>query len=299
MKNKSGQIFTIIAILLISLMFLSFELFSFLHQEKSTKTRVSTMDAFLSSTEENLARQIYISGFRILFLAENQITSTGTYIDVDDFFNEAFFNGTIGGVGNNSILMGATYNDLITSLNNKARKINVNISLSNSSFIVTQSDPWNVNVTLVSDFVMNDKKNLARWEKVQRISTLIPITFFEDPLFTVKSYAKVSRKINQTPYEGNYTLGNLILHVNGKYYAANPNAPSFLKRLEGNLSADVNGIESFVYIPDFSSQGLPTYDKSVVDYIYFSSKDPDEYGVSGMPLWFEIDRIDNHTKYVV
>lgn len=254
------------------------------------------MDGFLSSVEENLERQIYISGFRILFLAEDQITSTGTYVNIENFSNEAFFNGTINGVENNPILLGATYEDIVNSLNNKARKISVEINLSNSSFIVTQSDPWNVNVTLVSNFIMNDRENLARWEKTQRISTLIPIAFFEDPIFTVKSYAKISRKINQTPYEGNYT-DNLLLHVDGRYYAANPNAPSFLKRLEGNLSADANGIESFVYIPDFSSQRLPIYDKSVIDYIYFSSENPPAHSVPRIPYsWFKIDSEDNHTQ---
>ena len=302
MKNKKGQIFTIIAILLISLMFLSFEIFSSLYQSKSTKTRVSTMDNFLSSTEENLVRQVYISGFRIIFLAENQITSTGTYVNVDNFFNEAFFNGTINGGENNSILFGATYDYLVSSLNNKAKKINVNITLENSNLSVTQNDPWNVNVTLTSDFVMSDMNELARWEKIQIISTLIPITFFEDPLFTVNSYAKVSRKINQTPYEGNYNnsgnISNLLLHVNGRYYAANPNAPSFLNRLEGNLSADANGIESFVYIPDFSAQGILIKDKSIIDYIYFSSENPAYHTVSGMPAWFKIDgnNHDNHTQ---
>jgi len=296
MKNKRGQIFTILAIILISLMFLSFELFSFLHQTKSTKTRVSTMDSFLSSIEENFARQIYISGFRILFLAENQITSTGNYINVNDFFQEAFFNGTVNGVENNSILMGATYEDITESLTNKARKINVNITLENSNLTVTQNDPWNVNVTLISKFIMSDREELARWEKNQIITSLIPITFFEDPIFTINSYAQISRKINQTIYEGNYTISNLNTHLNNGYYAANPNAPSFLKRLEGNLTSDINGIESFVYIPDFTAQGIPTYDKSVVDYIYFSSQNPPAHTVSGMPSWFKIDSTDNHTE---
>jgi len=300
-KNKNAQIFTILAIILISLMFLSFELFSFLHQTKSTKTRISTMDSFLSSTEENFARQIYISGFRIIFLAEDQITSTGNYINVNDFFQEAFFNGTVNGAENNAILTGTTYDDLVNSLNNKVRKINVNITLENSNLTVTQNDPWNVNVTLTSNFIMSDREGLARWDKVQTITSLIPITFFEDPLFTVNSYAKVSRKISQTPYEGIYNdsgdIANLILHVNGKYYATNPNAPNFLNRLEGNFSADPNGIESFIYIPDFTAQGLTIYDKTMIDYIYFNpSRDPTKHTVSGMPLWFKIDSEDNHTE---
>lgn len=304
--NRKGQIFTILAIVLIMLVFLSFEIFSFLHEGKSIRTRVSTMDAFLFSIEQNLERQIYISGFRILFLAEDKITSTGDYINVDDFFNEAFFNGTVGGLEpNNSILLGATYNDLLTSINYYADKINVEITLQNSSLVVSQSDPWNVNVTLISNFMMNDKSGLARWEKVQKISALIPVTYFEDPLFTINSYAKISRKINQTCYEGNYVNGedvsNLLDHVNQGYYAANPFAPSFLNRLQGNLAADENGIESFVNIPELSAQGLPVYDKTTIDYIYFNpSNNPGFCTVPGMQSWFKIDDTDGHLeKYEV
>ena len=296
--NKSGQIFTILAILLITLTFVSFEIFSLLHQRASTEERVSTMGSFLSSIEQNLERQIYIAGFRILFLAEDRITSTGSYINVENFFNEAFFNGTVNGEENNTILAGATYNDLLTSLNNKARKINVDITLENSTLSVTQSDPWNIRITLISDFIMSDRSNLARWKKRQTISALIPITYFEDPIFTINSNAQISRKINQTIYEGNYAPGgdtsNLYNHVDKGYYAANPFAPSFLNRLQGDLSADENGIESFVDITDF-----PPEDKSVIDYIYFNpSNDPISCNIQGMQSWFRIDQ-DHLAKYQV
>lgn len=294
-----------IAVFLIILSFLSFEFFAFLQENKSVKTRVATMDSFLGSVEENLERQIYISSFRILFLAESEIVSTGGYIiDIDDFFQEAFFNGTVNGVPETSVLPGATYDDLIDSLNDKATNINVDISLNNSKLYVLQSDPWNLNVTLVSDFLMTDKGDLARWEKVQMISAMIPITFFEDPIFTVNSLARISRKINRTIYDGNYVVGgdisNLEDHVDKGYYSANVNAPSFLMRLEGDLSPDPNGIESFVNIPELSAQGITTFSKTTVDYIYFSTNYPIHYGVTGMYSWFRIDSNDNHfVKYNV
>ena len=67
--NKKAQIFTVLAIVLIMLMFVSFEIFSMIRERDSIKTRVSSMDSFLNSIEDNLERQMYISGFRILFLA--------------------------------------------------------------------------------------------------------------------------------------------------------------------------------------------------------------------------------------
>jgi len=294
MKNKKAQFFTLIAIFLIILMFLSFEMYSLLNKDDSAKTRVLSMGNFLLSVEENLERQTYISGFRIIFLAEDQIATSGNYVsNFNSFFNEAFFNGTINGEPENSIMPGATYNDIVDSINNKAKKINVNITLTNPNITITQNDPWNVEVNLTLEIIMKDKANLASWEKTENISTKIPVTFFEDPIYVVNSSAKISRKINQTSYEGNYVNGedfsNLIDHLNRGYYAANPDAPSFLNRLQGDLSSDENGIESFVYIPDFSAQGIPILDKTIIDYLYFSSQNPPYHAVEGMPSWFKID----------
>ena len=96
-KNKRGQIFTLLAISIITLMFISFEVFSIVEQRQPIKTRISTMENFLFSLERNLERQMYISGFRIIFLGEEEILKNGVYIsDVDAFFNESFFNGSVG-----------------------------------------------------------------------------------------------------------------------------------------------------------------------------------------------------------
>ena len=292
-KGKRGQMFTIVIILLMSFVFFSFEVYTFAVENNSAKVRVGTMNSFLNSVEKNLERQLYIVGYRILFLAETEITKNGTYIDVDEFFNEAFFNGTVGGVENNTYLTGARYDDLIGFINEKSAKVNVEITLENSMVYVYQDDPWNIKVMMVSDFVMKDLADLASWSKTQTIVATIPIVGFEDPLYTVNSNARVSRKINKTSYEGNYVVGgdssNLYDHVAKSYYAANTNAPSFLNRLEGNLSADVNGIESFVNIEEFSNQGLSVLEKSKIDYTYFSNNDPAYFSVLGMQSWFLID----------
>lgn len=298
--NKRGQIFTLISIVLLSLVFLSFEIYTFIQEKNSIQTRIDTMNSFLNSIEENLERQLYIIGYRIIFLAEAQITTTGSYVDVDSFFEDAFFNGMVNGESDNVLLVGVTYDDLIESLNDKASKINVNITLSNTIINISQTDPWHIKFDMVSDFVMKDNQNLANWSKQQVYTAYIPISGFEDPLYTNNSNARVSRKINQTPFEGDYVDGadvsNLFSHVENGYYAANSNAPSFLLRLEGNLSADLNGIESFVDVTEFSTQGIATKTKSLIDYIYFSSDNPAYYTVSGMQAWFLVDDDDGHVE---
>lgn len=307
-KNKKAQFFSISIILIISLMFVSFELFSLIHERGVIKTRVSTMDSFLNSIEDNLEKQIYIAGFRIIFLAENYIIDTGKYIGesdnytgIEDFFQEAFLQGTVSGVEQYILF---TYTDLADSLQEKADKMNLEIILENPPKLlnISQEDPWNVNFTVGFDLTMEDKENLAKWERFQVISVLIPVTGFSDPLYNVETYNKVPRLIEQTPYEGDYVDGdktNLISHIDNGYYAANSDAPNFLMRLEGNFSANPSGIESFVIRPDLSKQGLPTTEKSCIDYIYFSSNSPPYSSVSGVyESWFRID--DGHrTKYGV
>lgn len=290
--NKKGQVFILITIVIMALLFVSFEISSIVQERNSIKTRISTMESILYSIEENLQRQIYISGFRIIFLANEKITNTGQYINLEEFFNQAFFNGTVEDI-NNSILLGITYNDIITSINQKADKINVIITLSNSSINITQEDPWHIKFTLISDFIMQDKTNLAKWEKQQIISAYIPISSFEDPIYIINTNAQISRKINQTIYHGIYTnnndVTNLLNHLNRGYYASNPSAPSFLNRLEGNFSADINGIESLVDLSQLSQQGILIKDKSSVDYIYFSQNNPEFHLIAGMPSWFRLD----------
>ena len=80
----------------------------------------------------------------------------------------------------------------------------------------------------------------------------------------------------------------LLNHTLSSYYRSHTDAPSFLNRLQGNLSASQYGIESLVNLQKLSSQGVPTQQKTVVDYIYFSTQNPAHNGVSGMPSWFRL-----------
>jgi len=292
-KNKKSQIFTLIAIVLLILFFVSYEVYSIIYERQAIKTRIKSMDSFLFSIEQDLERQFYISGFRIIFLAENEIARTGTYIpNFNSLFQEAILNGTINSE-KSEILNGATISDIMSSIQDKAEKMNLNINFSDIKVSVGQEDPWNIIVYFNATLNLTDKSNLALWQKKEEIKARVSIENFEDPIYLIKTSGKVSRKIKQTLYEGNYVSGtdktNLSLHLENKYYANNTDAPSFLKRMQGSLESDANGIESFVYLPDLTAQGLQVSDKSVVDYIYFSSDNPSSFTISGLPSWFKLD----------
>ena len=91
MKNKKAQLFTLVAIALIILFFAGYEIYSVSNERVSINKRIETMNSFLFSLEKNIGREVYISGFRTIFLAEDRIAKTGSYIpNMNNFLNDAF-----------------------------------------------------------------------------------------------------------------------------------------------------------------------------------------------------------------
>lgn len=298
--KKKAQIFSLISIVILFLLFTSYELYSMFNEKISIKTRVKTMDSFVASSEEDLERKLYISGFRIIFLAEDSIMKSGNYIEnFSLFFQESIMNGSS---NNTEILFGATLPEIVESIDENGRKMNIDIKLSDIQISVGQEDPWNVVIMMNYTLNVTDEANLASWNKREYIKSYVPIKGFEDPVFLLKTSGKISRKFNQTIFEGNYVsesdVSNLISHMENGYYSANPIAPSFINRLEGRFEANENGIESLVDLDEVSKQGLSVKEKSVVDYIYFSSQNPISYNVLKMPSWFKIDE-QHKNKYQV
>jgi hypothetical protein len=256
------------------------------------------MNNFVFSLEKDLPRKLYVVGFRIIFLMEKRILDTGDYItDLNDSFEEAFFNGTMYGEDYKSpggLLYRTTFPEIMDSINDVAEDVNVNISLMNPEVFVTQTDAWNVKVGLKTDLLVKDKGNLALWNRSVILETYIPIENFEDPVYFVESESpKITNKINRTPYSVPISPANLLDHAENSYYINSTTAPGFLDRLEGKFAANGfgYGIESLVYIPDLINQK----DKSIVDYIYFSENNPIPLTIpSGMPGWLKID--PNHTS---
>ncbi len=252
------------------------------------------MNSFLFSVEEDIERRLFIFGFRYIFIAENEISLSGSPIsNLNNSFQEAFYNGTFQSASQD-ILVGTTFSELQEKINEKANKINVNLSLSNPTIEISQTDPWNVKISLLSNLFMNDSSGLAYWNKTSLIESYIPITNFEDPLYYVSTSGLVSNNITRSPYAAFVSgsdISNLSSHSDNSYYISSTTAPSFLKRLQGVNTASEFGVESLVNLQELSSQGISIQDKSVVDYIYFSGSDPTSCSASplGMPSWFKLD----------
>lgn len=275
-----------------SLFLLSYSVFNEFQQRTSEKKRVETLNSFLVAIEEDLERQTYIMGFRALFIIENEITQTGTYNqNVQMSVREIIQNGSLYNEPQ-TLMLGATFPEIETAINERAAKINANISLSNPTITVSQQDPWHVGLELNTTLVFQEKGGLARWRANKSIQTSISIAHFEDPLYLINTQGRIAVKITQSPFfpfTPPTIIQNLTQHLNNFYYVNTSLSPSFIQRLEGNMSAHPYGIESLVNLNKLSATGVPILDKSVVDYIYFSTANPTAHAISGMPSWFKLD----------
>ena len=288
--------FTVIVIFIITLFFMSYTIYDYVVDRSSVNKRVETLNNFVFSIEQDVPRYLYIAGFRTVFLIHEEIVATGSYIgSVEDSFDELFYNGSLNGV-EKDLMSGATFDYMVDSFGQFADKVNANISFGVPDVLIDQVDPWNIRVRLNLSMRVYDEGGLVSWNKSMVVDSLVPIEDFEDPMYLIET-GLVTNTIVRSPYEvfvDGVDVSNLSSHVENSYYVASDSAPSFLDRLEGRNVANENGIESFVYLPGLTAQGVSTSDKSCVDYIYFSENNPVHYSVAGMPAWFGIDDEDGH-----
>lgn len=287
--NRKGIFFTLIVIAAISLFLISYTFYRNYSDRTTTHDRISTLNTFIFSVEENLERQVFISGFRSLFIMQSESVENGIYIpNVSASLNELFFNGTYNSI-EQPIMIGATFSDIKNEIQLKANKVNADVNLENPAIYLTQTDPWHVDVVFTVDLNAKDQGNLVSWNKTQTYTSKIPIKDFEDPIYLLNTGGVVTNKIEQTPFSDLSSVQNLNNHTNSRYYKASTLAPSYLNRLQGSNAASEFGIESLVYIPQLSNQGIAIQDKSVVDYIYFSSSNPTRCRITGTANWFKLD----------
>jgi len=294
------MIFTLVIITILSFFIISYSAYSIIQDRNPINKRITTLNNFVTSVEQDLPRHLFISGYRAIFILQKNSLNTNTYItNLEDSFEELFFNGTINGEIND-LMTDGKFSSIEYSLNRDASKINANISLSNPKISLDQEDPWNLRFVLNVTILIEDKSNLVIWNRSSSIESYIPINNFLDSIYYIETFGKVSQKINQTPYTTfvstivsgpDYT--NLASHFSNSYYKASTSAPSFMNRLQGNFSGNQNGIESLVYPQTLIDFGISPKQKSVVDYIYFSSNNPQAYTIPTINNLI-LDDQDNH-----
>jgi hypothetical protein len=299
--GKKAVFYTITALLLMAVFLFSF--ISITKYKYSTRAfvidiRVSTINDFVKDVERDIQRAAYITSYRSLLSMTEWTTINQSYIDdIDIRFSELFFNGTYDGKQRN-FMTNNTFTIWEQRIKEKASELDINIIFADKKIRVWQDDPWNVKSQLNFTLMISDVKETANFTKKYAVESKVPIEFFEDPTYRIKTNGIIIKPIiiqTNMNFVNGTNKTNLERHVNETKYVAFKDAPSYLKRLQGNLNADDNGIESLVNVEELIINGVTDgkgKKKSIVDYIYFGSLDPVIYKVNDEPAWF---RIDNRT----
>ena len=259
------------------------------------QTRIDTVNFFIKDVEKDLDKGAYIAGFRALLSFNQYITSNGTYIDdVNARFKEVFLNGTINHLPL-SLMQDSTFTDWANRISDEAKKIDIKFNFTINDVKLNQTNPWNVDIGLNLILDIRDARNTSYWIRERHLTTRLSILGFEDPLYVINSNGRITNTIvvsNITDFVVNGDVKNLLTHMNNSYYINHNDSPSFLMRLQGNLTNSTFGIESLVNLEKFQQQGLSIKDRSIVDYIYFGTKSTINHRINNTPDWFKID--DGH-----
>jgi len=294
--GKRGFFYTIVTVLLILLLLVVLN-FKFEHgttqSERGVKARVVSMNRFLKDLEDDLSRVSYITGYRALVGLVDYVIERGEYIDdVQTRLVEIFENGTVGGE-QLQVLENHTFGEWVTRVQSIANSYAINLSVTLNSVEFRMVSPWSIDLSINISVLLLDSKGIASWNTSIAQTTSLSILGLEDPVYPIMSYGRVFNTINITPYSyfvnGTNTT-NLKRHINHSYYIASSVAPNFLMRLEGNFTASEYGIESLVYLPEFSAQGLVTYERSCVDYLYANASTRAVHIINNTyEDWFRLD----------
>ena len=299
--KKHGIFFTLMSAFLLAILIFTVAITTRQEKQDSTKARILSLNSFVKSIEADMDRGLYITSFRAVLAMEQYITQKGAYIgNSKKAFAEALLNGTVEGT-NMSIMENSTMADWIKSIQLKSGEADLDVAININSVTISQADAWNLKISMNATLQANDRKKVASWNREETVETSLSVIGLEDPVYLIGTSGKLPNVIALTQYEGNYVAGsdttNLIAHTNGSFYS-NASAPSFLMRLEGNLSASPFGMESLVNVPNLQVQGISPISKSVVDYIYLSNISVTSHRVNNTPSWFYMDD-GNAAKYQV
>lgn len=285
--------FTITAVLVVGLALVAFlATGSSQTSLRSVEVRVFTLDNFLDDASKDLERAIFIAMFRATLGIEERIVETGEFIpDTEAAFNAIMTNGSYLDESY-ALVENATLTRWHERVQQRAASIGIDFNVVFGEVRIEHVTPWDIRSTVNVTLILADANGVANFTANRTASATMRIVGFEDPLYLLGSSGKVVNVINISSttdfVQGNDT-SDLMAHVTDGAYIAHSDAPSFLQRLEGNLSASPYGIESLVDVAALDQNDVPIKVRTAVDYLYFGNGSVTDYCIENMPSWFRID----------
>ena len=269
--NRRGMFFTLVAILIITVVFVSFspEYSSTIdYQTEVTQSRVEAANELVETIKYSyVPAAIEASSYHALKWLSHDLKSAGSGFSSRTVFNESFewmmMNGTLRCPTlpcpfYNPEMKKVNFRNLLNEMENASRdysQIETEFTTKNFNLSLYQNretGAFQVGVNLTINFSVD--AGLARWDDLENISVFFEFEGIEDPLYAIhdtglSGYVNVFNATNLT----NYNISNTLLAIEQRTYryagerlVAGPDkakyhAPSFLDRfVEGdNVNNDM------------------------------------------------------------
>jgi hypothetical protein len=285
-KGKKGVFFTLIAVLVVSVLIIAFssnENFTSKNRVPTISSRVKTSSNFVRNLEQSYVKSSLQTS------SHNALDSILLYIEynrdflrdekeLNDTFKEVLINGSINGLKlyegyGISLMNGNTFEYRLNRIEQAAKnffnlktdfkKDDIEVAI----FQTNDTGPWYVGVNLTLEYIVD--ANVAHWNRTKTFTIFLDLREFNDPLFLVNPTSPSHRKVNATPFNSTeWNIDTLNIHANSGTYRYEPNASNYLSRMFN--SAEVSeccGIESFVN----ETLCKKVEDKSYVDFCFWSN----------------------------
>ncbi len=301
--------FTLIAILIVSVLFITFSPRQGLPlkgQTGFTESRVSTADDLVETVKASyVPMALRMASYNALNALSEYLKqrNSGLFADYDELnrnFAEVMLNGSIyceiGGqnkhmpidecIGSGRTFMGnRNFTQRLRDIENSSKAtLQIETNFSNgwygdynvALFQNNETGPFQVGVNITINFSAN--AGIAWWNDTERISAVFSFDGIEDPLYSVKSQSQLSALYTNVFNQTNITswnITNAFWEIEQRRYRHEKNGSSFLTRFtESEERSECCGIESLINPFVMTAAGVGNIEKPYVDWCFFGTRCP-------------------------
>jgi hypothetical protein len=267
--NKKAIIFTMIAVLmslLFTIIFAPNYQLPYDHENDAIRLRVLTLDQFAKDFENYAEFALELKSYEVLeALIERAADKKKIYFE--NYFESCITKNTMGVDNCSSTGQNVTiYNALDKIVNLSRNNLSIQLAYRVNKVDITQENPWKLRARMNITYYITDV--YAEWERTKIITSDVSIEDLKDPIYALnKTYNNTFKQNKVAVTEWNIT--KLQAFYDSKEYRYNPRAPSFIDRVEYNLTGNSTccGIESLV---DITQTGFKP-NRTFVDYELFAN----------------------------
>jgi hypothetical protein len=281
--GKKGIFFTFIAITIMGVFLLMFTPQTEIALDKegnSVETRINTINNYAEDVQSNYYNDVLKSStYKAMISLTYYMNQTGTYLpNLNGAFSEVMISGTLNGnpidsqtgkkiMENNTLL---NWSRRIEQLGAEIYNVNATINLSTVS--ISQTTPWQVEVTLYMNYTI--RSEVATWSRKNfSVISGLSIEGWIDPAYLVENNGLYVNRIVREPTDFNdWNLTYIRDHItNGTYvYWPYSSDPNFLTRFEGkwNVTSACCGIHSLARPTNLT---IPDKRGSYVDFMLWNN----------------------------